>query len=115
MSFAMKYLDGEKLYKAYWVEMGNARSYDRLVNWAAANKMVNPKTGKTTRMGVWKAMYRWAVNNPEKAYDYMNEGLRDSGEIIDRERFIQEMKEKVLTSYQSDNFTKRWAKANGYK
>ncbi len=114
MSFAYKYLDGEKLYRVYWVEMGNARSFGRLIKWCVSNNMVNAKTGKPpTRMGIWKAMYRWAVNHPEQAYELMNEGLKDSGEIIDRERFMKEMQEKVITSYQSDSFTSRWYKEQG--
>lgn len=114
MSFAYTYLNGEKLYRVYWVEMGDARSYKRLRNWCISNNMVNAKTHKPpTRMGLWKAMWRWAVTHQDKAFEIMNEGLRDSGELIDRERFNQEMREKVLTSYQSDGFTKRWYKEQG--
>ena len=111
MSFAYKYLDGEKLYRVYWVEMGEARSFKRLINWCSSNGFINKRNGKPpTRMGIWKAMWRWAVNHPEQAFEIINEGLKDSGEMLDRQQFMTELQEKVLNSYQSDSFTKRWFK-----
>lgn len=113
MSFFNKYLDGEKLFTVYWAEMGSARSYAKLQKWCEANKIVNPKTQKVPgRMGLWKSMYRWAVNNPDKAYEIAQQGFRDSGDYLTRERWDAEMKEKVDTSYQSPNFTRRWTKTN---
>ena len=46
MSFAYKYLDGEQLYRVYWVEMGEARSIKRLASWCSANGLKNKRTGK---------------------------------------------------------------------
>ena len=114
MSFAYKYLDGEQLYRVYWVEMGEARSIKRLASWCAANGLKNKRTGKPpTRMGAWKAMWRWAANNPEQAFEIINTGLKDTGEMLDRQQFMKELQEKVITSYQSDGFTKRWFDKNG--
>ncbi len=109
----MKYLDGEKLFTVYWAEMGTARSYIKMVNWCISNKVINPKTQKPpTRMGIWKAMYRWAVNNPDKAFEIAQRGFRDAADILTRERWDQEMAEKVNISYQSESFTRRWKQTN---
>lgn len=113
MAFGLKYLDGEKLFTVYWAEMGTARSYGKLVNWCKSNGVINPKTQKVPgRMGIWKSMYRWAVNNQDKAFEIAQKGFMDGGEYLTRERWDKEMKEKVDTSYQSKNFTKRWKKEN---
>lgn len=111
MAFAEKFLDGEKLFTVYWAEMGSARSYSKLVRWCESNKVINPKTQRPpNRMGIWKSMYRWAVNNPDKAYEIAQKGFLDDGKFLTRERWDAEMKEKVSTSYQSKNFTNRWNK-----
>ena len=64
-----KYLDGEKLFIVYWQEMGEARSTIRLQAWCLSHSIVNPKSQNVpTRMGLWKAMWRWATENKDKAY-----------------------------------------------
>ena len=63
-----KYLDGEKLFRVYWLDMGNARSIGRLQKWCLSHEIVNPKTFNVpTRMGLWKTMWRWATRNQEQA------------------------------------------------
>jgi len=107
-----EYLDGKKLFEVYWVEMGAARSTAKLVKWCITNMMVSPTTGTVGRMAVWKAMYRYAVNNVEESYQIAQRGVSQHGDFITREEWQQNMATKVLTSFQSEAFTKKWNKDN---
>ena len=116
MAFGLKFLDGEKLFTVYWAEMGTARSYGKMVNWCKSNNIINPKTQKPpNRMGIWKAVWRWAVNHQEKAFEIAQKGFMDGGEFLTRERWEKELNEKVNTSYQSDSFSRRWKQENTEK
>ena len=119
MAFNNKYMDGEKLFTAYWKEfggsvtMGGGGTYQRLANWAAANGMRNPVTGKTpTRMAAWKSCYRFAVNNVDKAYEIAKTAFVDRGMVLTKERWMAEMRMKAQTSYQKPNFTRKWEQKN---
>jgi hypothetical protein len=113
---AIKYLDGEKLFKVYWIDMGGPRefggaaSFAKMVRWCKANKMTHPVLGTVGRMGIWKCMWRWGVNNPEEAYRLAQKGVSQNGGFITPERWKEELLPKVKTSYQHNNFTKRWVK-----
>lgn len=107
-----EYLDGKKLFEVYWVEMGAARSTSKLVKWCLSNKMISPTTGKTDRMAVWKAMYRYAVNNVEESYTTAQKGVSQHGDFITPEEWKTNMTNKVLSSFQSEAFTKKWNKEN---
>lgn len=64
-----KVYDGEKLWKIYH-SWGRAATHRKLREWAIANGMFNPKSrsGGPSQMGPYFSMWRWALNNPEKAY-----------------------------------------------
>lgn len=119
MAFDNKYLDGEKLFTVYWKDfggsrvMGGAGTYDLLRNWAFANNMRNPATGKApSRMAVWKAAYRFAVREPDRAYEIARTAFIDRGQVLTKDRWMDEMKIKVNTSYQKPNFTRKWEQKN---
>ena len=64
------YLDGEKLFRHY-CKMGGAKSIGILRRYAVSENMFDPTNNKEpTRMGVWKAMWRWASlkENRDTAY-----------------------------------------------
>ena len=105
-----EYLDGKKLFEVYWVEMGAARSTSRLVKWCLSNKMISPTTGKTDRMAVWKAMYRYAVTNIDEAYVIAQKGVSQHGDFITPEEWKQNMASKQFTAFQSKAFTDKYAR-----
>lgn len=119
MAFTNKYLDGKQLFTVYWkdfggpVSIGGAGSITRLVNWCAAQGIRNPVTGKIpSRMATWKSLYRWAVNNIDEAYEMAKSAFFDRGIELTKERWMEEMKVKVNTSYQKPNFTRKWEQKN---
>lgn len=62
-----KFMPGEDLFKVYY-GMGDAHSTIRLQKYALSKGVVNPKTLTVpNRMSLWKAMWRWAYQNPAKA------------------------------------------------
>lgn len=80
---ATQYLDGELLFKTYFVTMGMDRSFDKLVQYCADNGIVNRVTRRPpNRMSVWVAMWRWAIKpeNQKIAYEMYNQYKRDIGE-----------------------------------
>lgn len=80
---ATQYLDGELLFKTYFVTMGMDRSFDKLVDYCDEHGIVNRVTHKPpNRMSVWVAMWRWAIKpeNQKVAYEMYNQYKRDIGE-----------------------------------
>lgn len=63
-----RYFDDRLLWKTY-MGWGRAATYSRLRAWCIQNGMVNPETGKVSQMGVYWAIWRFAVRNPEEAYE----------------------------------------------
>ena len=57
-------LDGEELFKYYYLTMGDARSYNKLARWASVKYGKNPETGREWTTGaVWQSAWRWAFDN----------------------------------------------------
>lgn len=79
-----RFLDGEALFRHYFENMGDAGSMAKLVNMCAAQGKKNPHTGKPpTRMGVWKAMWTWALlpENLKTSKDIFMKSKSTSGEF----------------------------------
>lgn len=96
-----KYLDGEQLFRRYW-SMGVNRSINKLQKELAQEGVTSSQNGKTPiKMTIWKAMWRWAVDNPDEAYQIVLAGLRDSGDYVTPEQWEREVLEKRATAYQS--------------
>jgi hypothetical protein len=100
-----KYLDGEQLYKVYWKEMGNARSFNKLQKWCLSHQIVNPKTLTVpTRMGLWKAMWRWAAKNREKAFAIYSKAET----AVTPEEWDEMIVKYSRTSFQNATFKKEY-------
>lgn len=100
-----KYLDGERLYRVYWEEMGKARSFSKLQKWCLTHHVVNPKTLKVpTRMGLWKSMWRWAAKNRETAFKIYSEAETD----ITPEEWDELIVKYSKTSFQNVTYTKEY-------
>lgn len=79
-----KFLDGEALFRLYFGDMGTARSAIKLVDWCISQGIKNPHTGKPpTRMGVWKAMWTWALlpENLKTSQAIFNKAMSEAGEF----------------------------------
>lgn len=114
--YPWKYLNGEKLFKYYWEEMGNGRSCILLAKWCASQGMKNPKTGKIpTPMAVWFAMWRWAILkvNQEVAYKIYNSAHRDMGKFVSPEDWKKELKQKASVCLNQKNYQK-WINESVY-
>lgn len=74
------YLDGEKLFRQYFA-MGNGTSASRLQKFAVTSGMVSSDGTEPTRMGVWKAMWRWASlkENKDVAFEIFRDHLENFG------------------------------------
>jgi|GEM_PF-1552179 len=98
-----KFLDGEELFKKYFEEMGTARSINKLVKWCISSGKINPQTGKPpTRMGVWKAMWRWALlpENSSKAFEIFRKSLSSDGEFVGIEKWNEYIHSKAVHGLQ---------------
>jgi hypothetical protein len=94
--------DGEYIYRLYFIEMGQARSYAKLCKRLAAEGHVNPKTGnKPAVRSVWYKMWRWALlkENQDAAYQVYNDALRDEGKFMTREEFKKYLDEQAITVF----------------
>lgn len=94
-----KYLPGEVLYRRL-MEMGEAGSIGRLQKFCLSEQIINPKTQKIpTRMGIWKAIYRWAYQNEESAYRIYAETFEQNALPFDE--WKKGMREKYMTAFQN--------------
>ena len=110
-----KYLDGEQLFAVYWQEMGDGRSTIRLQRWCLAHSIVNPKTlNVPTRMGLWKAMWRWATENQNKAYEIWKSQFNNSvPEEAHQLRWKREILKNAKTSFQNVTHKKAYYNSVG--
>jgi hypothetical protein len=94
-----RYLPGELLYRTL-LEMGESGSILKLQRFCLSENIVNPKTQSApTRMGLWKAVYRWAYQNEQKAYEYHRDILKDKALPFDE--WKAGMRQKYMTAFQN--------------
>lgn len=61
-------LDGETLFKHYYMTMGDGRSHNKLAKWASQKWGKSPLTGKDWTTGaVWQSAWRWAISHLPEA------------------------------------------------
>lgn len=123
------YLDGEKLFKHYCV-MGGAKSVSVLTRYAIAQKMISPNGKEPTRMGVWKAMWRWASLNRNSAYELFLQASQNGFDVADDtwwkeffpdgevtvERWNKMMLQKIRSAWQypTESMYNRFLRKNGW-
>jgi hypothetical protein len=117
-----KYLpNGEILFKYYWQTMGDGRSYEKLAKWCGTEGYISPQTKvPPKRMAVWLCMWRWALHNPEKAFEikYNDESLDWKNHSKDIKRspsylaFMDAVLVPVTHSCLNDSQYNRWKKLN---
>lgn len=113
-----KYLDGEFIFRYYFIEMGSLRSVRKIVKYlksASEITGVNPDTDKEfTDMAIWFSMWQWAINNSDKAYEVFNKAMFNEGKHYNRKEWDIFLQRKAYTCFRKN--AKRfnnWLKETG--
>ena len=105
------YLDGEKLFRYYYVDMAGGGTFHKLALWAHKNGMQskNPRydkrlgwTNVPSDMGVHKAAWRWASwkENKDKAYEWYQCYMQATGDYCTPEEWREFAKQKIKNAWQ---------------
>jgi hypothetical protein len=94
------YLDGEWLYRYYWLEMGSARSIRKLVAYCRSQGIINPETMReATAMAVWFSLWTWAVRNSDAAYEIFQKVSYDEGKYYTTAEWDEFIELKAQTAF----------------
>lgn len=85
-----KFYDDKLLWETF-MGWGRAATYKKLREWCIDQGMVNPDTGTVSQMGVFFAMWRYAVNCPEEAYKGYQEWQMQYGNFPTFEDFCKDV------------------------
>lgn len=104
-----KILDGEKLFRLYYLEMGSARSVKKVIK-QLGDSAINPATGRVvTDMAIWFAIYRWAMDNLDASYDIISKAAYDEGVYYPKEQWVAKIEKIAKTCLRnSDKAYKKW-------
>jgi len=110
-----KYLDGETLFREYY--LGGKNTIVTLTEWAILEGMISSKGNKPTQMGIWKSMWRWASlkENKETAWQIIQSSL--NGKAPKREHWEYDMIHvKIPSAWQHSTQRKlnKFLKKNGW-
>lgn len=112
----LKFLNGEVLFNKY-VDMGRGGSIAKLANFAF-EQGGNPRTGRIpTRVGVWSSMWRWALDNPDKARKIYDRYVLEFGENLTDEYWyslLEARAKKLLTPRGYRNYIKKYPEVGKY-
>lgn len=91
-------LNGEEVYKLYWIEMGTARSNAKVAKHLQSKGIYNQGQGKrVTDMAIWNSMWRWAIENSDEAYHIFNKAQADEGKFFTKQDWEEFLEEKMMT------------------
>jgi len=91
-------LEGDVIFKYYYIDMGIARSYNKLQRWADEKYGINPVTGKSYTTGaLWQAAWRWALKNLDEAKKIYENSQLDFGENVSYDEWKQLVAQHVKT------------------
>ncbi len=113
-------MNGEFLFHYYFQTMGTARSLAKLSRYCASEGMINLDGNPPTRMGLMKAMWRWALKkeNQKDAYEiYTNSELGALFPVINSwDEWLEFLRNRVESAYQHGGIRERnkWMNQNGY-
>lgn len=108
---ATQYLDGEKLFRTYFITMGVNRSFSKLVDYCIKEGMVNRLTHRPpNRMSIWAAMWNWAIKpeNQKKAYDIYQQYMLDNGQFCSEKEW-EELLDRTARNVLEEKRYDRWA------
>ena len=87
-----RFLDGERIFRIYFTEMGSARSLGK-VKKQLGESARNPYKGTiVTDAAIEGSMWRWVMNNLDFSYPIFNEAMRNEGKY----HTFEEWKEHVF-------------------
>jgi hypothetical protein len=69
-------LDGEKIFRMYYSEMGSARSIMKVVRQIGNNPNTNLPYYP---MAIWFTIYKWSLDNLDASYEIFCSAMRDEG------------------------------------
>ena len=106
-----KILDGEKIFRIYYLDMGSARSIVKLKRFLGESA-INPNTGRVVQdMAVWFSMYRWAMENFELSYEIVSKAAYDEGVYYPKDKWRAKVDKGARTCIkQSEKGFERWQK-----
>lgn len=114
-------MDGEYLFRYYFQTMGEARSLPKLSEHCRQEYMIHPEHGTPpTRMGIYKAMWRWATRkeNQQLAWEIYNSSQLgdDWEEINDWNDWLSFLEERIKSAHQfaKPNEYRNFLRYNGY-
>jgi hypothetical protein len=109
-----RFLDGERIFRLYYLEMGSARSITK-VKKQLGRDAVNPKLGRpVSDMALWGSMYRWSMNNLDESYRIFNEAMRNEGKYHTFDEWKEFVFEKIsVITKQNPHTMLNWKKRIG--
>lgn len=97
-------LDGEMLFKKY-CELGKSGSCGKLVEFLKSDGQRNPETGRPfTKMGCWKIMWRWVLDNPVKARPMWASYVLDLGQFLSDDDWKETLNARAKYIYGKKKF-----------
>ena len=106
-----KLLDGERIFRMYFTDMGSARSIKKVIKQLGTDA-VNPTTGRVvTDMAIWFSLWRYAFENLDESYQIFNNAMLDEGKYHTKEEWkdFVEIKARVI-SKKSERTLDKWQK-----
>lgn len=88
--------DGKKIWERY-MSMGRAATFEKLNNWCLQEGMVNQDTNRVSKWGPKFSMWRYAIRNPEEAYESYKLRSMEYGEFPTFEEFCQDVADHAIT------------------
>ena len=106
-----KILDGEKIFRMYYLDMGSARSIVK-VKRQLGEEAINPNTGRVvTDMAIWFSMCRWAMDNLELSYEIVSKAAYDEGIYYPKDKWVAKVEKGAKTCIkQSEKGFQKWQK-----
>lgn len=107
----VKMLDGEMIFRHYYVEMGDGRSYGKLARWASEKWGKNPLTGKNySPSAVWQSGWKWAFKNLDKARQIYAEVYLRYGETLTDDIWMKLVSQHAKTCMTRTQYKKFFAR-----
>ena len=109
-----RFLDGERIFRMYYTEMGSARSIVKVKS-QLGQDAINPKTGRPVYdMALWGSMYRWSMNNLDESYHIFNDAMRNEGKYHTFDEWKEFVFEKIAVITKHNPHTmQNWKKRIG--
>lgn len=105
----LKILDGERIFRMYFTDMGSARSITK-VKKQLGEYAINSRTGReVTDMAIWFCLWRWAMEHLDLSYEIFNSAMLDQGEFYSKQDWVDTVHSKAsVIMKRSERKFSRW-------